>query len=173
MSLINSEYPVFTNGSYRLNLQELDSDMFDDTCARVEFDILSMLFGDAMYLDYENNPTRTDILELVDGYKVDDELATYTYNGKKYVYRGLKDMLAYFTYFHYIQGQFNFNPTIAEKINAAIEISPEQNSLRAYNLGYKGYYDAYNFIKYKQSLGTGLFADFDFTDIELINSFGI
>lgn len=173
MSLINSEYSVFTNGSYKLNLQELDTDVFDDTCERVEKDVLSMLLGDVTYLDYENNPTRTDILELIDGYKVDGDYTYYEYAGKKYVYRGLKDMLAYFTFFHYIQGQFNFNPTVAEQINVALQISPEQNSLRAYNLAYKGYYDTYQFIKYKQSLGTGLFADFDFTHIELINSFGI
>ncbi len=182
MSLINSTYSLFTNGSFKLNLQELDSDVLDSTCEHVEKDYLQRLMGDVMHLYYENNPIDADYLELVNGYKVPTieidyvqqyEFGVFIYAGKKCIYRGLKDMLAYFTYFHYIQGDYNFNPNLSEKINIAITLSPEQNAFRAYNLGYKAYYDAYIFIKYKQSLGTGLFPDFVFDDIELINSFGI
>jgi hypothetical protein len=173
MSLIDSTYTIFTNGSFKLNLQELDSDVLDSTCEHVEKDYLQRLMGDVEHNSYVNNPTSAEFVELENGYKVDGKFEPFTYAGKKYIYRGLKDMLAFFTYFHYIQGDYNFNPNLSEKINVAITLSPEQNAFRAYNLGYKGYYDAYIFIKYKQSLGTGLFPDFVFEDIELINSFGI
>lgn len=173
MSLIDSSYSTFTNGSYKILLQDLDSDVFDDVCERVEQDILTKLFGDVMYLDFEQNLDDADYLELIEGYKVDGELAPYELQSKKYVYRGLKDMLAYFTYFYFIQGQFNYNPGQTNSENKVEAVNPMMNSLKAYNLGVKLYNDAYRFIVYKQSVYSTLFPDWKFTIIEQLNSFDI
>ena len=172
MALIDSTYPLFTSGDFNLYLQKKDYDfskVLDDVCKNTEKDILIRLFGDVMYLDYENNPSNYS--ELINGYKVADKFASYEYLGKKRVYRGLKDMIAFFTYFFYAQNKFIFNPNIEASVSDTDRVNPAQNMLDAYMNGYKAYYDTYYFIKYKQSLGE--FDDFDFTDIELINNFGI
>lgn len=173
MSLIDSSYSTFTNGSYKILLQDLDDDIFNDVCARVEEDILTKLFGDVMYLDFEQNLTDADYLELIEGYKIDGELAPYELQSTKYVYRGLKDMLAYFTYFYFIQGQFNYNPDQTNNDNKVEAVNPMMNSLKAYNLGVKLYNAAYQFIVYKQSVDSTLFPDWGFTSIEPLNSFDI
>ena len=172
MSLIDSTYPLFTSGDFNLYLQKLNydfSETLDSVCENVEKDILTLLFGDVMYLDYENNPEYYQ--ELIDGYEVDGELTYYEYLGKKRVYRGLKDMLANFTFFFYAQNKYNFNPNIEEKTSDVNRENPSQNIFDAYNRAYKLYYDAYYFIKYKQTLGE--YEDFEFTDIEMVNDFGI
>lgn len=173
MSLIDSTYSIFTNGGYNLNAGTLDTDVLNNTCQEVEKKILTKLFGDVMYLDFEQNQDDADYLELINGYEVDDVLAPYELQSKKYVYRGLKDMLAYFTYFYFVQGQFNFNPNEAgEAINNNI-VNPALNALKAYNLGVKLYNDAYRFIVYKQTIDSTLFPDWEFSTIEELNSFDI
>ena len=172
MALIDSTYPLFTSGDFNLYLQRLRydySEVLNSVCERTEKNILTKLFGDVMFLDYENNPE--DYQELIDGYIVDEKYSTYEYQGKKRVYRGLKDMIAYFTFFFYAQNKFVFDPAIDSALSESDRINPEQNMLDAYMDGYKLYYDAYYFIKYKQSFGE--FEDFDFSDIELINNLGI
>ena len=181
MSLINSQYPLFTSGDFNLYLQKLDYDftkVLDAVCVNVEKKMLASLLGDVTYLDYENNPATYQ--ELIDGYKIPTveidhvqqyELAPYEYLGKKRVFRGVKDMLAYFTYFYYAQNKYNFNPTTEEKTSDTDRVNVTQNMYDAYYLGYKLYYDAYYYIKYKQSLGE--YSDWEFSDIELANNLGI
>jgi hypothetical protein len=147
--------------------------VLDYTCQEVEDKILKLLFGDVMHLDFEQNLEDADYLELTEGYKIDGELVPYELQSKKYVYRGLKDMLAYFTYFYFVQGQFNYNPNIEEKVNTVEVINPQLNALRAYNQGVKLYNDAYRFIVYKQTVDTTLFPDWEFTSIETLNTFDI
>lgn len=176
MSLINSTYSIFTSGNFNLFLQRMDTDVtsiLDNTCQSVEDNILSKLFGDVMYLDFKNNLSEARYLELINGYKVGDVFTAYGIDGQKRVYYGLKDMLAYFTYFYYVQNQYNFNPTVQEKTDKVEKINPVNNTMRAYNLGQKLYYDAKYFIEWKQLNDSTLFPDFIFNGIAPINSFNI
>src|SRR5574343_160243 len=166
MSLIDSSYSIFTSGNYNLLTRNLDSDQLNYTCQEVEDKILKLLFGDVMHLDFEQKLTDDDYLELINGYKVNDELAPYELQSKKYVYRGLKDMLAYFTYFYFIQNQFRYNPNAQEAANEIEVVNPASNALRAYNQGVKLYNDAYRFLVYKQSNDSTIFTDWEFTSID-------
>lgn len=177
MSLINSTYPLFTSGNFRLYLENRDHDLdpiLNSTCQLTEDDILCKLLGDVLYLDFKNKQTtNVDYIELINGYKVENVFAAYDHSGTKRVYYGLKDMLAYFTYFNYVTGKKNFNPTEEQKTASIDKINPVYTSYEAYNMACKLYYSAYYFIIYKQSLDSTKFPDFDYTHIELINSFGI
>ena len=140
-------------------------------CPYVEKKMLKKLFGITLYTDFDANKTIAKYATLING-----DTTAFTYNGYTKVFTGLKDMLAYFTYYFYIRKQNRFNTQMGQmqaKVQNAERISPAEDSMFAWNEGVKLYYETIDYINYKNDLVADTYANFLSEDLEEINSFGI
>lgn len=143
---------------------------------RYQKECLELLLGFNLYADldtaYSTPPTSGKYYELING------VATYyTYNGYKRKYTGLKKLITAYVYY-----QWGVNETSnATTQGETVDLSPNGESVfnvgkivNAYNLFIDLFYEAINYIDYKNSTeGSDYYADFETTYINKINSFGI
>lgn len=166
-------YTSFTDGLLYLNLSNEDDrdSMNNKYCPFVEKKMLTKLLGESLYNDFIGNKTVQKYANLING--VD---ATYEYNGKTKKYTGLKDMLAYFTYFQYVS-RLDKIPTQSGfkrvKNQNSESVSPASEMCEAWNEGVSLYYQAIDFINYTNDQTPNTYADFDPEDIGTINIWGI
>ena len=130
---------------------------------------LRKLLGDVLYSDMETYQTSTKYTELVVG-------SSYEVNGKKYIYQGLKKMVAYFTWLYYTQQQTNVNTNIGNvqpKPSGGIIVNDVPTLVQVWNMAIKLYNDAILFVEYKNSISLDYFPGFSPEKLETMNQFGI
>lgn len=140
-------------------------------CPFVEKKMLTKLMGETLYNDFKNNTTVTKYANLINGVST-----TYEYNGKNKVYTGLKDMLAYFTWFYYVSDQQTFNSQVGQvqpKVQNATIVNPAGKYAMIWNEAVELYYQAIDYINYINSVTPDTYDDFLYEDIDKINQFGI
>jgi hypothetical protein len=132
----------------------------------VEKKYLKKLLGLTLYTEYIGNPTDDRFVKLIAG-----DATAVEYNGITFIYSGIKQMLAYFTYYHYCYDTQTINTGIGEIAikhqNSEIALNINK-MIRAYNEGIELYKES---IAYMLSKGT--YTNLDYQGLDEINSFGI
>jgi len=110
---------------------------------------LKALMGTRMYFDFLSNITATKYTNLINGTS-----EVFEWEGRYLKLSGLKVMLSYFIYFHYLPTQKNFNTVrgqVEAKIENATNINPSKELVRAYNFGVQYFNEAADYIEYKSA----------------------
>lgn len=145
--------------------------LLDAYCVDLQEKYLKYLFGESLYSEFFIRDKNADdkFNELIDGTN-----NPITYNGTTFVYKGLKDMLLSFTYFHYVQEpeyhtQIGF--VLGDSENGSITY-PVDMLRRKFNYGVDLFYEAVRYMDYKNSQESEAF-NYKLTPLEKINFCGI
>jgi hypothetical protein len=110
---------------------------------------LNALMGTQMYFDFMANLTDTKYTNLINGTS-----EVFQWEGRYLKLNGLKVMLSYFIYFHYLQTQKNFNSIrgqVEANIETATKVNPSNELIRAYNFGVQFFNECVDYIQYKSA----------------------
>lgn len=139
-------------------------------CAFVQEKMLKKLLGETLYNDYLSHSALAKYTTLING----DAMA-YTYGGVTRLYTGLKTMLANFTYCEYVPDMTSINTKSGQKIEKSNKnfdsVTDERKLGRAWNEGVRLFYEAIDYINYKNGVDPTLYVDFDPRDLKTVNSF--
>lgn len=139
-------------GDVNISIQAFTNSDFEDVIDETEEEILRKLMGDFIYTLFfadtvTGSATLNKYVDLLEG-------TTYTNPSNVIViYRGLRKMLAYFTYFEYVNNQSVQNTTVgpvqAANENSSVLSKDQSNNvvIQRWNKGVKRYNAACQFIK--------------------------
>jgi len=158
---------VIALDTYKADVQEV----LTHYITKYQEKILRSLLGDTLYFDMEDNTTAAKYVSLRDG-----DTVHFEYGGYNRKYTGLKAMIANFVYYYYSSIEISSNTPMGETQSTGTNGASIQNLCKlynAYNEGVKLYKEAIMYILYKNSVDPTLYADFCYTELNEINSFGI
>lgn len=163
-------YSDFT-GEFRLDINAGEQAKLALYITQYQEELLLKLFGRNLYASFDITPAPAKWTEIIT-----PGTAYYSYQNYSYKYPGIKRMLVAYVYFKWNwlettqstpQGETRSTSTNGE----AVYNTPKQ--VNAWNEMRRLYYEVVNYINYKNSLTTDYFADFEYEEIEKINSFDI
>ncbi len=157
------KYPIDIDYSKLTTVEKLG--YTSDFC---EEKYLQFLIGNTEYYKYVADKALTDHDARYANFLT---AATFTYQEKTYK-NDIKQMIAYFMYFEYLQESGGFNSVVGEmsaKVDNAERIVPAGKLVRAWNLAIDLYNVAYLYLLENEDL----FPDLETKKLDKINLFGI
>jgi hypothetical protein len=134
-------------------------------------ELLTKLFGRKLYAFLDSEEGATKLTELTSA-----GINYYNYKAEKWLYPGLKRMLACYVYFKWQNLEWSSSTTEGETVSTSANGQLVENigkQVRIWNEMRRLYYEVINYIQFKNSTDSTYFDGFKFEDIEEINTFGI
>jgi hypothetical protein len=139
--------------------------------AELQKELLTKLFGRNLYAFLDSIEGGAKLTELTN-----PGTNYYEYNAEKWLYPGLKRMLACYVYFKWQNLEWSTSTTEGETVSTSangVLVENTGKQVRIWNEMRRLYYEVINYIQYKNSGDPTYFDGFKFEDIEEINIFGI
>jgi len=162
-------------GDFHLDINTGETAVLDIYIEKYQKELFKILLGNNLYADFdlgmgETTPLAkwTNLLNGVSGY--------YTYNGLKYQYTGLKEMLTAYVYFWYNNLETTTSTPQGESkstTNNGDVVINVNKQIRAYNRCVDLFNEAIDFINYSNSVDSTTYPEFDPGCLKYKNSFCI
>ena len=165
-------------GNYSLSIEgDPAKAILNDAIEQTQRNILIDLLSEPLYIDLVNNKTETKYKTLI---YANDGYVTYEgSDGKNYIYRGFKEMLANFTWFYYKIDRESFDSNTGNNtsvnVNSQKALSSLYNkSVNNWNRGIKLYYESVDYINRQNNInGDDYYPEFEYKYLDLINTYGL
>lgn len=134
-------------------------------------ELFTKLFGRNLYASLDITPVPAKWTELITPGTI-----YYTYENYKFLYPGLKRMLACYVYCKWQTLEMSASTPEGETISTSTNGEHVFNAgkqVRVWNEMVRLYYEVINYVNYKNSVTPNYFEEFEYEEIEEINSFGI